>query len=108
MRQFCDVDVDDGDNSGLLNWYLVVMGPDQKFLTQVRSPSLVWVWIWKIFQFFSLCVKKIKGVGSKSTRVKDGSASYLLQVKRTISSTLQPHELSHNTLSFSNLLLAHF
>jgi len=43
------------------------------------------VWVWKIspknMNFFSLCQKKSPRVGSRSTRVKEGSTSYLLWVK---------------------------
>jgi len=54
-------------NSQQLNPYMLVMGPNQSFLTRVRSghPSLVWVWIWKIspknlkfFNFFPFRSKK--------------------------------------------------
>jgi len=58
-------------------------------LTRVGSgqPSLVWAWKIspknpKNFKFlFALGQKKSHWVGSKSTRVKGGSVSYLLQVK---------------------------
>jgi len=52
------------------------------------QPSMVWVWVWKIspknikfFNFFTFGSKKSLRVGSESTRVKGGLASYLLQVK---------------------------
>jgi len=50
------------------------------------QPSLVWVWkispkIHKFFNFFPSVQKKSQRVGSKSTWVKAGSASYLLWVK---------------------------
>jgi len=55
---------------------------------------MVCVWIWKIkmsnFQFFSLWVKKISSVRSKSTRVKGGLASYLLRVKSKLGSDQGP------------------
>jgi len=41
------------------------------------------VWIWKIFPKSHKFFKKSLQLGSKSTRVKDGSASYLLRVKDT-------------------------
>jgi len=59
----------------LLLIYHLVMGPDQNFLTWVRSgqPFLVWVWVWKIspknpklFNFFSFGSKKSHRVRSKS------------------------------------------
>jgi len=52
------------------------------------QPSLIWVWIWKIspknikfFNFLPIGSKKCHWVRLKSTRVRAGSASYLLQVK---------------------------
>jgi len=39
----------------------------------------------QIFQFFALRIKKCHRVRSKSTRIRAGSASYLLRVKRPIS-----------------------
>jgi len=72
-------------------YYSIVMGLGQKILTWVGSnfvaqvgsgqPSLVWVWIWN--QNFSIfCPSGQKNViGSKSTRVKAGSVSYLLRIK---------------------------
>jgi len=50
------------------------------------QPSLVWVWKIshknpKFFTIFPFGSKKSPWVGSNSTRVIDGSASYLLQVK---------------------------
>jgi len=62
----------------LLGWGRV--GSSQLFL--------VWVWVWKIspkynkfFYFSPLVLQKSLRVGSKSTQVKDSSASYLLRVK---------------------------
>jgi len=53
------------------------------------SQFMVWVWIWKIspkiFQFFSLQVKKNLFV-LESTRIEGGSASYLLRVKSKLGS----------------------
>jgi len=69
--------------------YFLVMGPGQKFLTWVGSgqPFMVWVWIWKIsLLFFLLGSKKSVRVGSKSTRVKGRSASFLLRVKSKLGS----------------------
>jgi len=76
------------------------MGTGQKFLTWVGSgqffvarvgsgqPFMVWARIWKIspknvkfFNFFPSGKKKSLRVGSESTRVRAGSASYLLRVK---------------------------
>jgi len=81
------------------------MGPGQNFLTQIGSGQifvawdgsaiygLIWVWIWKIspnnikfFNFFHFGSKKSLRVGLKSTQVKGGSASYLLQVKSKLGS----------------------
>jgi len=52
------------------------------------QPFMVWVWIWKFlpinvkfFNFFTSAQKKSLWIRSKSTRVKGGSASYLLWVK---------------------------
>jgi len=79
----------------------VVMGPGQKFLTQIGSgqlfvarvgsgqPFMVWVRIWKISPknvFFPSDQKKSFRVGSESTRVEAGSASYLLRVKSKLGS----------------------
>jgi len=44
----------------------------------------------QIFQFFPLRIKKISLVGSKSTWVIDGSASYLLWVKSLLGSGQGP------------------
>jgi len=87
----------------------LVMSPGQKFLTRVRScqffvarvgsgqPFMVWVWISKISpktvkfsNFFPLDKKKLLRVGSESTRVEAGSASYLLQVKSKLGSGQGP------------------
>jgi len=91
----------------------LVMSLGQKFLTLVRSgqfivarvgsgqPFIVWVWIWKIspknVKFFPSGRKKSLRVGSKSTRVKGGSASYLLRVKSKLESGQGP-----------SLVLSHF
>jgi len=77
------------------------MGTDQKILTWVRSFFCCsgWVfnlWVWKnfpekyqILQFFPFWVqKKYHRVGSKNTRVKPMSASYLLHVKSMLGSHL--------------------
>jgi len=75
------------------------MGPDQNFLTRVGSgqPFMVWVRIRKIspknvkfFNFFTFGSKKSLWVGSESTQVKAGSASYLLQVKSKLGSGQGP------------------
>jgi len=51
---------------------------------------MVWVWIWKISpkndKFFSLGSKKSLRVGSESTQVEGGLASYLLLVKSKLGS----------------------
>jgi len=80
-----------GSDLCLVVWlWVVVMGPGQFFVAWAGSglPSMVWVWVWKIspknvkfFIFFPSGSKKISLAGSKSTRVKGGSASYLLRVK---------------------------
>jgi len=77
-------------------WAYVVMGPGEIFLTQAGSGSLSHFWFGlgfgkfplknQIFPFFSFLVKKSLRVGSKSTRVKGGSASYLQQVKSVFGS----------------------
>jgi len=83
----------------------IAMGPGQKFLTLVGSgqffvarvglgqPFIVWVWISKIFpknvkffNFFPSVKKKLLRVGSESTQVKAGLASYLLRVKSKLGS----------------------
>jgi len=85
------------------------MGPGQKILNRVRlgrvrflwlksgQPFMAWVEFGKFslktsnFQFFSLRVKKkLLWVGSESTRVKAGSASYLLRVKSKLGSGQGP------------------
>jgi len=77
----------------------VVMGWGQKLLTRVGSgqPFMVWVWIWKIspknvkfFNFFPMGQKKSIQVGSESTWVKGGSASYILRVKSKLESGQSP------------------
>jgi len=90
---------------------LLVMGPGQNFwprsgqifVAQVGSgqPSLVWVWIWKFspknpkfFSFLTFGSKKCHRVGLKSTRVKAGSASYLVRVKSMLGSGQGPSLLS--------------
>jgi len=58
------------------------------FWPWLGQPFMVWSWVWKIspqnvkfFNFFPSGQKKSFGVGSKSTRVKGRSASYLLRLK---------------------------
>jgi len=65
------------------------MGPGQ--------PFMVWVWISKIspkkvkfFNFLPFGSKKLLRVGSESTRVEAGSASYLLRVKSKLGSGQGP------------------
>jgi len=86
---------------------LLVMGLGQKILTRVGSgqifvaragsASLVWVWIWKIslknakfFNFLPFGLKKSHRGGSKSTRFRAWSASYLLWVKSMFGSGQGP------------------
>jgi len=73
---------------------ILVMGPDQNFLTRVRlgQPFMVWVWLWKIspknikfFNFFLFGSKKYLRVRSE-IRVEGGLASYLLRVKSKLKS----------------------
>jgi len=70
-------------------------------VAQVRSGRVSHLWFglefgkfpikMSIFQFFSLRVKKkLLRVGSESTRVKAGSASYLLRVKSKLGSGQGP------------------
>jgi len=75
------------------------MGPGQFFVARVGSgqPFMVWVKIWKIspknvkfFNFFPSGQKKLLQVGSESTRVKAGSASYLQRVKSKLGSGQGP------------------
>jgi len=61
------------------------------------QPYKVWVWIWKIsprnvkfFIFFTFGSKKFHWVGWKSTRIKGGLVSYLLQVKSKLGSGQGP------------------
>jgi len=57
-----------------------------------RSGRASHLWVWKIspknpiFPIFSFWVKKSHQVGSKNTQVKEGSGSYLLQVKSVLGS----------------------
>jgi len=81
------------------------MGLGQNFLTQVRLGQFLLLGLgrvifglgWKIspknpkfFNLFLLGQKKSLQVGSKSTLVKDGSVSYLLQVKSMLGSGQGP------------------
>jgi len=75
------------------------------------QPSLIWVQIWKIspknynfFNFFLFGSKKSFPVGSKSTQVKNRSASYLLQVKSMLGSGQGP-SLGSCLLKLNNFLL---
>jgi len=68
--------------------FWLVMGRSQFFWTRIGldQPSLVWVLKispknLKLFNFFPSGQKKSRKIRSKITPVKDGSASYLLQVK---------------------------
>jgi len=79
--------------------YIILAKTFQQFLTRVASvqPFMVWVWIWKIspknfkfFNFFPSGQKKSLWVGSESTRVKGGLASYLLRVKTKLGSGQGP------------------
>jgi len=62
------------------------MGPGPKFLIRVGSGQPSMVWVWKISpkngKYFNFFLR----VGSKSTWVEGGSASYLLQVKSKLRS----------------------
>jgi len=92
---------------------MVVMGPDQKFLTRVGSgqPFMVWVWIWKIsLKNIKSGQKKSLRVRSKSTRVEGGLAFYLLRVKSKLGSGqvrahLYPMMLVANNLGLNGLIL---
>jgi len=77
----------------------LVMGPGQKILTRVGSgqPFMVWLEFGKFplkmsnFSIFSPSgQKKLLRVGLESTRVKAGSASYLLRVKSKLGSGQGP------------------
>jgi len=68
---------------------------DQFFIAWVRSGRVSHLWfgfgkfslkIPKIFNFFPFGLKKSHRILSKSTRVKDGLASYLLRVKSMLGS----------------------
>jgi len=69
----------------------LVMGLGKKCLTELGHFFIAWVshlWVWnispknpKFFNFFPLVTKKSHRVMSKSTQIKDGSASYLLWVQ---------------------------
>jgi len=76
------------------------------------QPFLVWVWkispkYVKLFNFFPWGQKKSHRVGSKSTRVKGGVASYLLWVKSKLGSGQGPslneteHDASFHYFHFS-------
>jgi len=69
------------------------VGSCQFFVARVRSDQPFLVLVWKIspknhkfFNFFPSVKKNPHWVGSKSARVKDGSASYLLRVKSMLGS----------------------
>jgi len=64
------------------------MGLGQKFLTRVRSDNGLGLNLKnvKFFNFFTLGQKKLLRVGSESTWVEAGSASYLLRVKSKLGS----------------------
>jgi len=92
-----------------MSMLFLVIGPGQKFLTRVGSifvarvgsgqVSHLWFGfrIWKIspknvkfFNFFPFGSKKLLRVGLESTRIKAGSASYLLRVKSKLRSGQGP------------------
>jgi len=72
--------------------YCEVKDPGWVNLLLLRSGRANLLWVWKIspknpiFSIFSFRVKKSHQVGSKNTRVKEGSGSYLLQVKSVLGS----------------------
>jgi len=77
------------------------MGTGQNFLTWVGSGRVSHLWFEfefekfppknvKFFTFFPFGLKKFLRVGSKSTRVKGGSASYLRRVKSKLGSGQDP------------------
>jgi len=81
------------------------MCPDQNFFTRVGSGRVSHLWFgfefgkfplkMSIFQLFSLRVKKKSlRVGSETTQVEGGSASYLLKVKSKLRSGQGPFLLS--------------
>jgi len=86
-------------------------GPGQFFVARVGN-----LWVWKIspknpkkFNLFSSGHKKSRRFGSKSTRVKDRLASYLLRVKSMLGSGQGP-SLVRSCSPFVNLspLSIHF
>jgi len=77
------------------------------FVAWIRlgQPILVWVWVWKISPknhkfFFPSDQNKSLWVRSKSTRVKDRPASYLLQVKSMLISGQGPSQVSTLQIRF--------
>jgi len=82
----------------------IIWSGSKNFVAQVGSgqPSMVLVWKIspenvKFFNNFPLGSKISLRAGSKSTRVKDGSAAYLLQVKSKLRSGQGP-SLLYGTL----------
>jgi len=76
----------------------VVMCPRQNF----DLGSHLWVWSIfpknpNFFNFFRFGSKKSHRVGSKNTQVKDGLASYLLQVKSMLKSGQGPSSESRDS-----------
>jgi len=85
--------VADSDGSGSKFFELGQVGSIIAGRVRLGQPFMVWVWIWKIssknvkfFNFFPFGLKKFLRVGSKSTGVKGGTASYLLRVKSKLGS----------------------
>jgi len=74
----------------IFNPFTILMGQGQKFLTWVRpgEPSFVWIWVGKFppkIPNFSIFFSS-DCVGLKNTRIKGGSASYLLWAKSMLGS----------------------
>jgi len=103
--------------------YLTVDGSGSKFFDPVwvgsGQPSMILVLVWKIspknvkfFNFSPSDQKKSLRVGSKSTWVKGGSASYLLWVKSKlglgrVSSGKFPYLVLEKSLAFEFSLIVH-
>jgi len=77
-----------------MNWFnhgcILVMGPGEKFLTRVGSAIYGLGLEFGKFPLKMSNFSKLLQVGSESTRVKAGSASYLLRVKSKLGSGRGP------------------